>query len=142
MKKEKIKRRNERFTEDQIEAQRSGFDLERRSSGMSALCFLQKKRSKRYKACSDVVEVAGLEPTASASRTQRSTKLSHTSLCNWGKKKMVEVAGLEPTASASRTQRSTKLSHTSLCNWGKRRWSRWRDLNPRPLRPERSALPN
>ena len=43
MKKEKIKRRNERFTEDQIEAQRSGFDLERRSSGMSALCFLQKK---------------------------------------------------------------------------------------------------
>ena len=80
---------------------------------MSALCFLQKKRSKRYKACSDVVEVAGLEPTASASRTQRSTKLSHTSLCNWGKKKMVEVAGLEPTASASRTQRSTKLSHTS-----------------------------
>ena len=46
---------------------------------MRALCFLQKKRSKRYKACSDVVEVAGLEPTASASRTQRSTKLSHTS---------------------------------------------------------------
>ena len=27
-----------------------------------------------------MVEVAGLEPTASASRTQRSTKLSHTSL--------------------------------------------------------------
>ena len=79
MKKEKIKRRNERFTEDQIEAQRSGFDLERRSSGMRALCFLQKKQSKRYTACSDVVEVAGLEPTASASRTQRSTKLSHTS---------------------------------------------------------------
>ena len=26
-----------------------------------------------------VVEVTGLEPTASASRTQRSTKLSHTS---------------------------------------------------------------
>lgn len=28
----------------------------------------------------DMVEVAGLEPTASASRTQRSTKLSHTSM--------------------------------------------------------------
>ena len=27
-----------------------------------------------------MVEVAGLEPTASASRTQRSTKLSHTSI--------------------------------------------------------------
>ena len=27
-----------------------------------------------------VVEVTGLEPTASASRTQRSTKLSHTSI--------------------------------------------------------------
>ena len=74
MKKEKIKRRNERFTEDQIEAQRSGFDLERRSSGMSALCFLQKNGASDIK----------LAPT----------------------------------------------------------WSRWRDLNPRPLRPERSALPN
>ena len=29
-----------------------------------------------------MVEVAGLEPTASASRTQRSTKLSHASICH------------------------------------------------------------
>ena len=38
-----------------------------------------------------VVEVTGLEPTASASRTQRSTKLSHTSLS------LVRMTGLEPT---------------------------------------------
>ena len=31
----------------------------------------------------DLVEVTGLEPAASASRTQRSTKLSHTSLLNF-----------------------------------------------------------
>ena len=31
----------------------------------------------------DMVEVTGLEPAASASRTQRSTKLSHTSLFNF-----------------------------------------------------------
>ena len=33
-----------------------------------------------YPASSIVVEATGLEPTASASRTQRSTKLSHASM--------------------------------------------------------------
>ena len=51
----------------QIEAQRSGFDLERRSSGVSALWLLQKSRSKRYIACSDDVErIMGIEPTSTA----------------------------------------------------------------------------
>ncbi len=31
----------------------------------------------------NMVEVTGLEPAASASRTQRSTKLSHTSMNNY-----------------------------------------------------------
>ena len=33
-----------------------------------------------YPASKNVVEATGLEPTASASRTQRSTKLSHASI--------------------------------------------------------------
>ena len=44
--------------------------------------FLQKNQSKRNKACSDMVEMTGFEPAASASRTQRSTKLSHISILN------------------------------------------------------------
>ena len=43
------------------------------------LCRRQKRTSEQSGLCSDVVEVTGLEPAASASRTQRSTKLSHTS---------------------------------------------------------------
>ncbi len=35
-------------------------------------------RSKRYKACSDVVGVSGFEPEASWTRTKRDTKLRHT----------------------------------------------------------------
>ena len=42
---------------------------ERRSSGVSALWLLKKSRSKRYKACSDVVGVKGFEPPASCSQT-------------------------------------------------------------------------
>ena len=45
----------------QTRAQRSGSGLERRSSGMSALWLLQKSRSKRYKACSDVAEMKRFE---------------------------------------------------------------------------------
>ena len=65
------------------------------------------------------IEVTGFEPATSASRTQRSTKLSHTSMFVHMKlkkfeNKKVEVTGFEPATSASRTQRSTKLSHTSI----------------------------
>lgn len=51
--------------ENQIEAQRSGFDLERRSGGMSALwliIYYKISRSRRYRACSDVVRLGGFEP--------------------------------------------------------------------------------
>ena len=40
--------------------------------------------------CTFVVEVTGFEPTASASRTQRSTKLSHTSL--WAENRLLFYA--------------------------------------------------
>ena len=43
-----------------------------------ALIFV-KNRSKRYRACSDVVEVTGFEPAAFWSRTKRATKLRYTS---------------------------------------------------------------
>ena len=49
---------------NQIGAQRSGFDLERRSSGVSARRLLKqsiKSRRKRYKACDDVVETEGFD---------------------------------------------------------------------------------
>jgi hypothetical protein len=44
--------------------------------------FLPKAKNKpeQSELCSDVVEMTGFEPAASASRTQRSTKLSHISL--------------------------------------------------------------
>ena len=46
----------------------SGCDLERRSSGVSALTF-KKSRSKRYIACSDVAQRVGFEPTWDCSQT-------------------------------------------------------------------------
>ena len=91
-----------------------------------------KKTEQAINTCSNVVEVAGLEPTTSASRTQRSTKLSHTSI-RYERKKVVEVAGLEPTTSASRTQRSTKLSHTSI------RYERKKVVEVAGLEPTTSA---
>ena len=39
--------------------------------------FCQKNKSEQSKLCSDMVGMTGFEPAAFASRTQRSTKLSH-----------------------------------------------------------------
>ena len=41
------------------------------------LIFVKKNKSEQSKLCSDVVGMTGFEPAAFASRTQRSTKLSH-----------------------------------------------------------------
>ena len=52
--------------QNQIEAQRSGFDLERRSKeagGWRLFCHRHKKTSEQSGLCSDVVRVVGLEPT-------------------------------------------------------------------------------
>ena len=46
------------YPPNQANPQQSGCGLERRSSKMSALCLLQKSRSKRYAACSDMCFVA------------------------------------------------------------------------------------
>ncbi len=46
---------------------------------MCMMIFLKKEKSEWSKVHSDVVEVTGFEPATSASRTQHSTKLSHTS---------------------------------------------------------------
>ena len=45
-------------------------------------CLINKEKA-AFLRLSSLVEVTGLEPAASASRTQRSTKLSHTSLFNF-----------------------------------------------------------
>ena len=60
---------------------------------------------------------------------------------------LVEVTGFEPTTSWSRTKRATKLRYASIAVYIIPKaagffWSRRRDLNPRPLGPEPSALPN
>ena len=57
-----------RFT--QIKAQRSGFDLERRSNGMSELSGLP--GSEGYAVCFDVVEIVGIEPATSCLQGRRS----------------------------------------------------------------------
>ena len=54
----------------QIEAQRSGFDLERRSSGMSEFSGLPGNEG--YEACFDVVEIVGIEPATSCLQGRRS----------------------------------------------------------------------
>ena len=46
------------------------------------MTFQKKSRRERYIVRDDVVEMTGFEPAASASRTQRSTKLSHISILN------------------------------------------------------------
>lgn len=56
---------------NQIRAQRSWFDLERRSSGVSARRLLKqsiKSHRKRYKACDDVVETEGFDLPCAADR--------------------------------------------------------------------------
>ena len=55
-----------------------GLLRKRRNSSVGTLRFFQKNRSKRCKACSDVVGVARLELAASWSRTKRATKLRYT----------------------------------------------------------------
>ena len=45
------------------------FLRKRRSSGMSALWFLNKNRSKQYEACSDVAQRVGFEPTCGFPQT-------------------------------------------------------------------------
>ena len=63
------------YSKNQIEAQRSGFDLERRSSGVSARWLLMqriKSRRKRYEACDDVVRVTGVEPARLSAREPKS----------------------------------------------------------------------
>ena len=54
----------------QLEAQRSGFDLEKETRGMSELCRL--RRSEGYGACVDVVEIVGIEPATSCLQGRRS----------------------------------------------------------------------
>ena len=57
--------------------QRSVCGLKRRSSGMSALWLFEKSRSKRYKACSDVGLMVGIEPTTFSLRVRCSAIEPH-----------------------------------------------------------------
>ena len=67
---------------------------------MRTLWLLKKSRSKRYKACSDVVEVTGFEPATFWSRTKRATKLRYTSA-------LEPTKGLEPLTCGLRNRCST-----------------------------------
>lgn len=60
--------------------------------------------------------------------TGRSNQLSY-------RAKMVERKGVEPSTSCVQNRRSSQMSYPP-------KWWRRQDLNLRPLRPKRSALPN
>ena len=78
------------------------FLRKRRSSGMSELWFFAKKnRSKRYKACSDVVEEGGFEPPKLKAADLQSVPFGHSGTLpfkrTYSKYALLElVMGLEP----------------------------------------------
>ncbi len=73
-----------------------------------------------------MVARAGLEPATFRVWAECSNQLSYLA--------MVDSTGIEPATSCVQGRRST--------NWATGPWSRRQDLNLRPLRPKRSALPN
>ncbi len=56
-------------------------------------------------------------------------------LTNWAIEPMVERKGVEPSTSCVQNRRSSQMSYPP-------KWWRRQDLNLRPLRPKRSALPS
>ncbi len=76
----------------------------------------------------------GFDPRTSASRTQRSTKLSYTP---------VGVAGFEPATSCTPSKRATKLRYTPMVDLlqGTELWT-WRESDARLLRPLAPAAPS
>ncbi len=76
----------------------------------------------------------GIEPAASRSRTERSTKLSYSPM-------KVSVAGFEPATTCTPSKCSTKLSYTLIRQYELHGSGR-EDLNLRPPAPKAGALPN
>ena len=71
-------------TENQIEAQRSGFDLERRSDGMNERwLFKIKSRRERYEVRDDVVDLKGIEPSNLTDANRALSQLSYKPIFNW-----------------------------------------------------------